>query len=339
MKRKVIFIGILAFVLFAFMAPAQVSANWPRQQASARVPTGQMLIEMIRRPDVFQVLIPGGNYTRGLPTNQGGDSYEVPHPVTVRSFYMSIYPVTQTEFMDVLQGRGMFESKFHGSRFALSGNHHPVENVRWIFAIHYCNELSRRHGLTPAYTITGNRGQEVVRWNQSANGYRLPTEAEWEYAARAGTTTRYSTGNTITESQAAFDAIGGGAWARQTHSTTMPVGSYRSNPWGLYDMHGNVYEWCWDWYGMYPGGHVTNPTGPSEGERTRTLNGDSTMRWNVRGDRQDMRVLRGGSWASSMHFMLSGSRHAAMPFFAFHSEVADAFNGQVGFRIVRNGPR
>jgi formylglycine-generating enzyme required for sulfatase activity len=170
-----------------------------------------------------------------------------------------------------------------------------VECVSWYDAIEYCNKRSQREGLTPAYTINGTN----VTWNRSANGYRLPTEAEWEYACRAGTTTAYNTGASITDNM---------GWYRENSGdTTHPVGQKPANAWGLYDMHGNVREWCWDWYGDYSDEAQTDPMGAPSGSD---------------------RVPRGGSWYNSAQYVRSASRN--------YYSLSDRDYG-LGFRVARNG--
>jgi formylglycine-generating enzyme required for sulfatase activity len=147
-----------------------------------------------------------------------------------------------------------------------------------------------------------------VRWNRDANGYRLPTEAEWEYACRAGTTTPFNTGNNITTNQANYN--GNNPYNNnakgENRQRTMPVGSFAPNPWGLHDMHGNVFELCWDWYGDYPTLSQTDPSGASFGTS---------------------RVIRGGSWNNSAGGARSALRNIISPAYRY------AF---VGFRLVRN---
>jgi len=173
----------------------------------------------------------------------------------------------------------------------LGGGNLPAE-VTWYDAVNFCNALSRKEGLTPAYTVN----RKDVTWNQSANGYRLPTEAEWEYACRAGTTTEYSSKGLI-ENFGWYNYNSG----KRKH----PVGQKQPNPWGLYDMLGNVYEWCWDWYGDYPGGAQTDPTGASSGS---------------------YRVYRGGMWYSGVEDLRSANRHYGDP---------DDNRNRRGFRVVR----
>ena len=152
--------------------------------------------------------------------------------------------------------------------------------------------MSVMEGLTSAYTIenrTPATGYPItsaavtVNWN--ATGYRLPTEAEWEYACRAGTTTAYNTGNTISDNTGWYDA--------NSKSRTHEVGLKPPNAWGLYDMHGNVWEWCWDWYGSYASGAQTDPTGAASGS---------------------YRVIRGGCWYNFGQDLRSAFRFNNFPY-------------------------
>ena len=229
-------------------------------------------------PDM--VYIAGGTFMMGSPANEPNrDSDEVQHRVTVSGFCMGTYPVTQKDYQALM---GYNPSEFKGDML-------PVEEVNWYDAIDYCNARSRKEGLAPAYTVSGTN----ISWNRSANGYRLPTEAEWEYACRAGTTTPFSTGNAITTSQANYN-----------REKTTPVGSLTANAWGLYDMHGNVWEWCWDWYGAYTSGDQTT-MGAAFGSK---------------------RVLRGGSWDNSAQSLRSANRVSGTP------TGSSCYNG---FRLVR----
>jgi len=231
------------------------------------------------------VRIAGGTFLMGSPSSEvRRHSGEVQRKVTVNGFYMGKYPVTQQEYQSVM---GTNPSDFKGDNL-------PVERVSWFDAIEYCNRLSQREGLTPAYTINGTN----VIWNRNANGYRLPTEAEWEYACRAGTTTRFNTGDDITSLQANFNDNEGG---------TTPVGTYAPNAWGLHDMHGNIDEWCWDWYASYDMNEVNNPVGASSGST---------------------RVVRGGGWyGSAARNLRSASRGGNDP---------DIRVNDQGFRLVRS---
>ena len=262
---------------------------------------------------VNMVHIQGGTFTMGSPANEAGrDDDEIQRQVTVSSFYMEKYEVTQREYQEVM---GTNHSNFKGDNL-------PVERVSWYDAIEYCNARSRKEGLTPAYTIDKSRSdsnntseRDTVRWlvtrNPNANGYRLPTEAEWEYACRAGTRTPFSTGNNITTSLANYNGnypyIGAEGMYGAYREKTAVVGSFAPNPWGLHDMHGNVVEWCWDWYGKYASGSQTDPVGASSGSE---------------------RVLRGGSWYSAAQYVRSAYRHGSTPTYRSYD---------LGFRVARNG--
>jgi formylglycine-generating enzyme required for sulfatase activity len=249
-------------------------------------------------PDGF-VHIPGGTFTMGSPASEANrDSNEVQHQVTVSSFYLGKYEVTQKEYQAVT---GSNPSYFKGDNL-------PVEQVSWNDAVNYCNTRSITEGLTPAYTISG----ENVTWNRVANGYRLPTEAEWEYACRAGTSTAFNTGNNITTSQANYD--GNYPYNNNDKGTyrekTTAVGSFSPNAWGLYDMHGNVWEWCWDWYGTYSAAAQSDPSG---------LVGPASPGMN--------RVNRGGSWYIGAQNLRSAIRDYFIP---SHRDY------YLGFRLARS---
>jgi formylglycine-generating enzyme required for sulfatase activity len=180
-----------------------------------------------------------------------------------------------------------------------TGDNLPVEQVNWFKAVEFCNKLSQNEGLAPAYTVNG----EDVSWNRSANGYRLPTEAEWEYAARGG---NGSPGNFTYAGSNNVDEV---AWYNgNSGDKTHPVGTKKANGLGLYDMSGNVWEWCWDWYGDYSGSAQTDPVGVSSGS---------------------YRVLRGGgSWGSSALEVRSAYRSYLNP------SYRNFFIYGVGFRLV-----
>jgi len=213
----------------------------------------------IIQPDIPQQSIPanmvriqGGTFTMGSPASEPKhNNDEVQHQVTVSSFYMGKYEVTQKEYQEVM---GTNPSEFKGDNL-------PVENVSWYDAIEYCNKRSQKEGLTPAYTISGTGDSRIVSWNRGANGYRLPTEAEWEYTCRAGTTNAYNTGSNINDNTGWYEANSG--------DKTHPVGQKPANAWGLYDMHGNVWEWCWDWYGNYSSGVADRSIGRVLGDLPR----------------------------------------------------------------------
>lgn len=256
-------------------------------------------------PEGF-VLIEGGTFEMGSPESEAWRSEdEIQHSVTVSDFYMSAYEVTQQEYQDIM---GENPSNF-------SGENLPVEQVSWLDAVAYCNVRSEQEGLTPAYTIDGSS----VSWDRSANGYRLPTEAEWEYACRAGTTTPFNTETSISAEESNYWGdypymIEDNYFSQENletqpgvyRQTTVEVDSFSPNAWGLYNMHGNVGEWVWDYYGEYSTDAQTDPTGPETGTR---------------------RVNRGGGWNDFAKNLRSAYRAAA-------PEENSSFS--VGIRLVRN---
>jgi formylglycine-generating enzyme required for sulfatase activity len=236
------------------------------------------------------VLVEGGTFRMG--SANGYDDAKPVHTVTVRGFYMGKYEVTQKEWLELMEEN---PSCFKGDNL-------PVETVSWYEAVEYCNRLSLREGLTPAYRGSG----ENITCDFTAPGYRLPTEAEWEYAAKGGNKApavyEYSGGNSV-------DRAAWYSW--NSGSSTHPVGTKEPNDLGLYDMSGNIYEWCWDRYGSYSSWDQTNPAGPSS-PASSGVN----------------RVLRGGSWYDSAAYVRSANRGFNTPS-ARHS-------GLLGFRLVRS---
>jgi sulfatase modifying factor 1 len=238
---------------------------------------------------VEMVQLPGGFFTMG-------DEDEVdakPHEVFVSSFYIDKYPVTQEEYRRVMGD--------NPSRWKASKN--PVEQVSWSKAARYCNARSGLEGLQPCYDLN------TWECDFDADGYRLPTEAEWEYACRAGTKTKYFFGNEPSKLQnyAWFDKNSG--------KKPQPVGQKLPNPWGLYDMYGNVWEWCNDFYKVdyYQESPQENPKGPKAG---------------------DNKVVRGGAWKFSAESCRSGYRYNEDP---AYSDVCFGYD-IYGFRCVRNAP-
>ncbi len=242
----------------------------PRKPAEPRSPSEKTYKDPTTGMEF--VLIPSGRFTMGSPSSEPDRrSDEGPqHEVTLsRPFYMGKYEVTQAQWQAVM---GNNPSGFQGC------DQCPVERVSWNDMQEFIQMLNERAGMT---------------------GYRLPTEAEWEYACRAGSQGVYSFGDDAGSLE--WYAWHGGNSSGKTH----PVGRKRANAWGLYDLHGNVWEWCQDWYGPYAPGALTDPTGPSSGP---------------------YRVFRGGSWLNDPWALRCSHRNGFVP--------SDRNAAILGFRLA-----
>lgn len=253
------------------------------------------------------VLVEGGDFIAGSPANEflryskGG--IEDQKNISVNAFYLSQYEVTQKEYAEIM---GNNPSTFIGDNV-------PVHNVTWYDAINFCNRKSLKQGLEPVYKITNDKIDEfdrtepfqwlyindylTVETNKLANGYRLPTSFEWEYACRAGTKTAFSTGNKITTSQANYS---GQEYSLNTcmeefdRGHPVAVGTFKPNAWQLFDMHGNVAEWCQDDYPNFEGA---------------------------------VKIIKGGSWKTPVS-------HARSAFIGF-GDILSTSN-DIGIRLARN---
>lgn len=259
--------------------------------------TGQRFYRAVSVPSPANtnlVFIQPGTFTMGSPTNEV-DRSTIEGPQTVvtisQGFWMAKYLVTQGDYLAVV---GSNPSYFNGDRSGPPWYDQdygtdltlPVEQMSWNEATNYCALLTgqeRGAGRIPTNCV-----------------YRLPTEAEWEYACRAGTTTRFYYGD-----DPGYTNLANYAWyADNSHNVTQPVGQLLPNPWGLYDMAGNVWEWCRDWYGPYPGGSLTDPQGPVTGT---------------------YRVWRGGGWFYAARYCRSARRFNHLPTYTYSG---------LGFRVV-----
>ena len=250
--------------------------------------------------------IPGGTFQMGSADTTFKDEQPV-HTVSISTFFMDARPVTQKSFKRLMN--------FNPSHYT-EDSLHPVEMVSWFDAVLYCNARSKRHGLDTVYSYTSvtknaDTGKSCsglgdLTIDFARNGFRLPTEAEYEYACRAGTTTEYYWGGSYPlRTRADTLAIDSNAvWYHNSQNGTEPVGSRKPNAWGLYDMSGNVWEWCNDWYDSYDSSSHMDPTGPSTGSK---------------------RVLRGVSWGDS-RFLRAANRSCDLP---------NVRNDYFGFRCVR----
>ncbi len=301
--KKIVSLILLLSLIFSLAACSQPE----KSDTSSDQPPARNSLEVtdMQVPENF-VLIKGGSFQMGSHDSEAWRSAdETQHSVTVSDFYMSKYELTQKEYEEIT---GDNPSNFKGDNL-------PLENISWLDAVAYCNARSEKDGLTPVYTIDGQN----VSWDRSANGYRLPTEAEWEYACRAGTATPFYMEN----SPSAEDANYYGHYPYEIEDnyfsqgnleikpgeyrqTTVPVDSFSENPYGLYNMHGNVSEWVWDYYGEYPTDEQTDPAGPTSGT---------------------LRVYRGGGWNDFAKNMRSAYR-------ATLEQNKGSFN--LGIRLVLN---
>ncbi len=238
---------------------------------------------------VEMVKLPSGRFSMG-------DENEIdapPHEVVISPFFIDKNLVTQEEYERV--------AGENPSRWKAANN--PVEQVRWSDAVKYCNKRSELEGLDPCYDL------QSWQCNFAASGYRLPTEAEWEYACRAGTKTVYYFGDSASKLPAH-------AWFEDNaNGKPQPVGGKSPNPWGLYDMHGNVWQWCNDFYQVdyYQQSPEKDPRGPEAGET---------------------KIVRGGAWKFSADSCRSGYRYNENPGYADVCFGYDIY----GFRCVRNAP-
>ena len=300
-------------------------ASYKKEQLASKKDTSE-------KNDDNMIFVKGGTFIMG-DTFGKGKRDEIPvHNVTINDFYISKYEVTFEDFdkyCDELRlKKKSNDDTFNDSRFGAKDFKRPVWNISWYEAIEYCNWLSEKQNLIKCYSIDKeNKDQNnlnskdklkwIVECNFNANGYRLPTEAEWEYAARGGSKSKgykYAGSNNAEDCAIYGITAGwvGGNWktsAFETAIITYRVGSQNPNELGLYDMSGHVWEWCWDWYNKdyYKDSSNENPKGSGSGKS---------------------RVLRGGSWDDyAIDIRVSNRKQATQN---------DCYDWRIGFRLVRS---
>ncbi len=264
--------------------------------------------------------IPGGNFSMGDSMGDGSSDELPVHSVDVDGFYMDRTEVTKAQW-DVVYNWAVTNGYSFNTVGSGKAPNHPVHTVSWYDVVKWCNARSEMEGRTPCYTVNGSTyktGQSAPVCNFEANGYRLPTEAEWEKAARGGLQgKRFPWGDTITHGEANYISSSSYTYdisaTRSYHPAydyggypyTSPVGSFPANGYGLYDMTGNVWEWCWDWNGedYYASSPSSNPQGPSSGSK---------------------RVPRGGSWSHIALSNWSADRNGGVP---------TSWYNDLGFRV------
>ena len=259
--------------------PVDKSSTKSSQAAQANVPK-EKTVQLDEQTSMTFVYIPAGRFIMGSPPSEHRREFDegpVHEVVITKGFYMGKYEVTQKQYLAIM--------KYH-RKFVFKGDNRPAENIEWHSAKAFMRKLEVNSGLK----------------------FRFPTEAEWEYACRAGTETAFNTGETINPDQANYNCrysyLGG--LKGLAIDETKPVGSYKPNAFGLYDMHGNVSEWCEDWYEVdaYKKSTKEDPQGPREGLS---------------------KVIRGGSWNDGPQTLRSAERASRIP---------RADRGFLGFRVV-----
>lgn len=263
--------------------------------------SASVLAQLVELTAIEMSSIKGGEYLMGSPASEfERQKDETQHKVRINDFMLARHELSQKLYREVMGNNPS----------AHQGDELPVENISWFDAIRFCNALSHKNGLEPAYEINQLPSGDIhVTWNKTANGFRLPTEAEWEFAARAGSSTPFNTGENISANQANYY----GTYPYRDRPSelyrgeTIAIGSFRPNVWELYDMHGNVWEWCWDRYGAYQQDNESiNPTGAEIGQ---------------------FRVNRGGGFNDF-------GKHLRSAYRAAHNPNNKTFN--IGMRLARN---
>jgi Uncharacterized conserved protein len=274
---------LIILVILVILAPVVINAEEQRSD---------MKIFVSKTIDAKFVLIPAGKFIMGCPDEEKGFGEEKidekQHEVTItKPFYMQTTAVTQKQWKEIMGN--------NPSCFDECGENCPVDSITWNDVQIFIEKLNKK---------------------ERTNKYRLPTEAEWEYAARAGTTTPFNTGKCLSTDQANYNGENplNDCPRGKNRKTTVPVGSFPPNAWGLYDMHGNIEQYVQDWFGKYPSEAVIDPIGPSTGTD---------------------RVLRGGNWGDYASGCRSAARSLVEPDWTERSRNIKIRFFTCGFRLAR----